>query len=58
MNNHKRIFYLDFIRVIAIFLVIFIHVSAIDTTLHVAVLSGRSLRSSIILHTSVFHYSS
>ncbi|WP_125588008.1 acyltransferase [Companilactobacillus jidongensis] len=35
MNNHKRIFYLDFIRVIAIFLVIFIHVSAIDTTLHI-----------------------
>lgn len=32
MNKNHRIFYLDFIRVIAIFLVIFIHVSAIDTT--------------------------
>jgi len=31
MNKNHRIFYLDFIRVIAIFLVIFIHVSAIDT---------------------------
>lgn len=30
-----RIFYLDFIRVLAIFLVIFIHVSAIDTALHI-----------------------
>ncbi|AKP67108.1 acyltransferase [Companilactobacillus ginsenosidimutans] len=30
-----RIFYLDFIRVLAIFLVVFIHVSAIDTTLHI-----------------------
>lgn len=31
MNKNQRIFYLDFIRVIAILLVIFIHVSAIDT---------------------------
>lgn len=31
MNKKQRIFYLDFIRVIAILLVIFIHVSAIDT---------------------------
>lgn len=35
MNKNHRIFYLDFIRVIAIFLVVFIHVSAIDTTLNV-----------------------
>ncbi|WP_119325724.1 acyltransferase [Companilactobacillus musae] len=35
MNKNHRIFYLDFIRVIAIFLVIFIHVSAIDTTLNI-----------------------
>lgn len=35
MNKNHRIFYLDFIRVIAILLVIFIHVSAIDTTLNV-----------------------
>lgn len=35
MNKKQRIFYLDFIRVIAILLVIFIHVSAIDTTLNV-----------------------
>ncbi|GEO79724.1 acyltransferase [Companilactobacillus mindensis] len=35
MNKNQRIFYLDFIRVIAILLVIFIHVSAIDTTLNV-----------------------
>lgn len=31
MSKNQRIFYLDFIRVIAILLVIFIHVSAIDT---------------------------
>jgi len=35
MNKNQRIFYLDFIRVIAILLVIFIHVSAIDTTLNI-----------------------
>ncbi|WP_125764383.1 acyltransferase [Companilactobacillus hulinensis] len=35
MRKSKRIFFLDFIRVIAIFLVIFIHVSAIDTTLNI-----------------------
>lgn len=35
MNKSHRIFYLDFIRVIAILLVVFIHVSAIDTTLNV-----------------------
>lgn len=35
MKNKQRIFYLDFIRVIAILLVIFIHVSAIDTTLNI-----------------------
>ncbi|KRN99855.1 acyltransferase [Companilactobacillus kimchiensis] len=35
MNKSSRIFYLDFIRVIAILLVIFIHVSAIDTTLNI-----------------------
>ena len=34
-QKQGRIFYLDFIRVLAIFLVIFIHVSAIDTTLHI-----------------------
>ncbi|MQS52323.1 acyltransferase [Companilactobacillus mishanensis] len=34
-EKQGRIFYLDFIRVLAIFLVIFIHVSAIDTTLHI-----------------------
>ncbi|MQS76171.1 acyltransferase [Lactobacillus halodurans] len=32
MSKKQRIFYLDFIRVIAILLVIFIHASAIDTT--------------------------
>ncbi len=35
MNKKQRIFYLDFIRVIAILLVIFIHVSTIDTTKHI-----------------------
>lgn len=35
MNKNHRIFYLDFIRVIAILLVVFIHISAIDTTLNV-----------------------
>lgn len=35
MNKNYRIFYLDFIRVISIFLVMFIHVSAIDTTLNI-----------------------
>ncbi|APX71253.1 acyltransferase [Companilactobacillus allii] len=35
MKKNNRIFFLDFIRVIAIFLVIFIHVSAIDTTLNI-----------------------
>jgi len=35
MIKNQRIFYLDFIRVIAILLVIFIHVSAIDTTLNI-----------------------
>lgn len=34
-SNKGRIFYLDFIRVLAIFLVILIHVTAIDTTLHI-----------------------
>ncbi|GEO59051.1 acyltransferase [Companilactobacillus bobalius] len=35
MDKKQRIFYLDFIRVIAILLVIFIHVSTIDTTKHI-----------------------
>lgn len=35
MYKRQRIFYLDFIRVIAILLVIFIHVSTIDTTKHI-----------------------
>lgn len=34
-TKKERIFYLDFIRVLAIFLVLFIHISAIDTTLHI-----------------------
>lgn len=35
MYKKQRIFYLDFIRVIAILLVIFIHVSTVDTVKHI-----------------------
>lgn len=35
MNKKQHIFYLDFIRVIAILLVIFIHVSTVDTLKHI-----------------------
>ncbi|PMD68146.1 acyltransferase [Companilactobacillus nuruki] len=54
MNKKQRIFYLDFIRVIAILLVIFIHVSAIDTMKNVGTGQWQVIKiSNYLAHISV-----